>query len=427
MTFLGEKIRTARESRIPRCSQKDLADELSLARWGEKGYLDRQQVYRWESGRRMPTDWMPYLEQVLKINLSVGSTSPQTIDTVTSVMHLGGQDMERRSFLATSAAIGISVLGLTDAEAVTRRVSKDGPANVGAGEVLAIRTMTTTLGNAASELGGGHARHLAVSYLTQDVQAWLNGRYTEKIGRDLFAATSELVQLIGWMARDEGHQGLAQRYHMHSYKLADEAGESELAATALRGLADQAVDLGHFPIAVRLAEACEHRGRRLDRPKPLAYYRNTLARAAAADGDHTTAVRMLASSQKAIEHAPAPPGHSWASHYSHGRWAHESAMIHARLGDLEAAEEHLHLSLDIHGLDRKRTTAIVLADLGHIQAKRGNFAEAMNTWGDFLACADGVQSTRIDDGVSNIIARLDILPDVQEAQDLRNRLSARLP
>ncbi|WP_405901454.1 integrase core domain-containing protein [Streptomyces sp. NBC_00727] len=65
------------------------------------------------------------------------------------------------------------------------------------------------------------------------------------------------------MTRDEGNQGLSQKYHLHSYRLAAEAGEIELAATALRGLADQAVDLGHIPTAVRLAEACEQRGRKL--------------------------------------------------------------------------------------------------------------------------------------------------------------------
>ncbi|MGW0704937.1 hypothetical protein ACWD4G_02995 [Streptomyces sp. NPDC002643] len=92
------------------------------------------------------------------------------------------------------------------------------------------------------------------------------------------------MHLIGWMARDEGNQGLSQKYHLHSYRLAAEAGENELAATALRGLADQAIDLGHIPTAVRLAEACEQRGRKLTNPKALAYYRNTYARAAAADG-----------------------------------------------------------------------------------------------------------------------------------------------
>lgn len=100
-------------------------------------------------------------------------------------------------------------------------------------------------------------------------------------------------------------------------------------------------------------------------------------------------------------------------------------MIHARMGDLPAAEEHLHLALDIHGLDRKRTRAIVLADLGHVQLKRGNTAEALTTWNGFLGCADGVQSVRINDGSSNIAARLSQLPNTAATQELKERLAAR--
>lgn len=421
---IGERIRAAREARRPRCSQEKLADRLSVARWGKTGFCDRQQVYRWEKGLRVPGVWLPFIEQVLGIDLSEDNGG-QFADTVTAVMLLGGTDVDRRQFLAASAAVGLAALDLPDAEAVTRRANRPGPVAVGMGEVAAVRTMTTTLGDAASELGGGHARHLAVRYLTVDVRRWLDGRYAEKTGRELFAATSELVHLIGWMARDEGNQGLSQKYHLHSYRLAAEAGENELAATALRGLADQAIDLGHIPTAVRLAEACEQRGRKLTNPKALAYYRNTYARAAAADGDHTAAARLLTSAQAAIEHAPTLPGQSWASHYSHGRWAHESGMIHAKLGDLAAAEEHLHLALDIHGLDRKRTRAIVLADLGHVQLKRGNTETALASWSEFLDCADGVRSVRINDGLTNIAARLPSIPDSPAAAELGERIAAR--
>ncbi|MFI0813813.1 helix-turn-helix domain-containing protein [Streptomyces echinatus] len=346
-------------------------------------------------------------------------------DTVASVMHLGGADVDRRQFLTASAAIGLAALDLPDAEALTRRVNRPGPVAVGMGEVAAVRTMTTELGNAASETGGGHARHLAVRYLTIDVRRWLDGRYTDPVGRELFAATSQLVQLIGWMARDEGLDGLCQRYHLYSYRLAAEAGEHELAATALRGLADQAIDLGHTPVAVRLAEACEQRGRKLDNPKALAYYRNTYARAAAADGDRTRAANLLKAAEKAIENAPVKPGESWASHYSHGRWAHEAGMIHARMGNLPAAEAHLHQALETYGLDRRRTRAIVLADLGHVQHKRGNTSEALASWHSFLDCAEGVQSVRINDGISNIRARLPRLSSSPEGQALTERLASR--
>jgi hypothetical protein len=431
MSTIGERIRAAREARTPRCSQAALADQLSELRWGRRGHCDRQQVYRWETGRRIPVDWLPYIEQALGVALQdhfrgAAEVTAGPDDTVTSVMTLGGDDVNRRTFLAASAGAGLAALDLPDPEAVTRRVARSGPAAVGMGEVAAVRTMTGTLGDAASELGGGHARHLAVRYLTEDVRRWLDGRYTAAVGRELFAATAELVHLIGWMARDEGNVGLSQRYLVHSVRLATEAGENELAATALRGLADQAIDLGHIPTAVRLAEACEERGRRLDNPKALAYYRNTLARAKAADGDRATAARLLSAAQGAMEHAPSAPGQSWASHYSHGRWAHDSGMIHARLGDLAAAEEHLNLALDIHGLDRKRTRAIVLADLGHVQLKRGNTAQALHTWDDFLTCSAGVQSTKISDGLATVAARLPSVPDSPAVTDLRERVSARL-
>lgn len=159
---LGERIRAARQARRPRCSQAKLADELSVARWGKAGFLDRQQVYRWETERRVPTEWLPFIEQVLQLDLS-GENEAPFADTVASVMCLGGRDvLDRRQFLTASAAVGLAALDLPDAEAVTRRANRPGPVAVGMGEVAAVRTMTTTLGDVASELGGGHARHLGV-------------------------------------------------------------------------------------------------------------------------------------------------------------------------------------------------------------------------------------------------------------------------
>ena len=97
------------------------------------------------------------------------------------------------------------------------------------------------------------------------------------------------------------------------------------------------------------------------------------------------------------------------------------------MGDVVAAEEHLHLALDIHGLDRKRTRAIVLADLGEVQLKRGNTGEALATWGEFVDCAEGVQSVRINDAVGNIAARLPMVGDSAEALELKERLTSRAP
>ncbi|GAA2710342.1 MULTISPECIES: tetratricopeptide repeat protein [Streptomyces] len=285
--------------------------------------------------------------------------------------------------------------------------------------------MVKALGDAAAELGGGHARHLAVRYLTDDVAPWLNGRYTEATGRELFAATSQLVHLAGWMAQDEGndpeHQGRAQQYYAHAYRLAAEARDPELSATALRGLAVQAIDLGFRAEAVQLSEACVRYSKNIDNARAVAHYQATLANAAAQDDDPRQATRHLTLSKKANTHPGAQPGESWAAHYTPGRWAHESGMILARLGNLDAAEEHLRLALDIHGLDRRRTRAIVLADLGGVRLRQGDPDGALATWHDFFDCADGIRSIKIHTAAQDMGARLNRFRGMPEADHLRQK------
>ncbi|MER7959188.1 tetratricopeptide repeat protein [Streptomyces sp. NPDC096030] len=338
--------------------------------------------------------------------------------------------MLRRNFLAATSAYALGALNLPDPEAITRRVDKAGAVTVGAGEVAAIRQMTKVLGDAAAEIGGGHARHLAVRYLHDDVGPWLYGHYKEKTGRGLFAATSELAHLIGWMSQDEGNEGLAQQYYAHSYRLATEASDPELSATALRGMAVQAIDLGprFHAVALRLSERCVEAAKPLSDGRAVSYYQTTLADAAALDGDRRLATTALAAAQTAMERtADAPPGGSWASHFSIGRWAHHSGMILARLGDLDQATEHLHQALDIHGLDRRRSRAIVLADLGQVHLRRGNLDSALATWSSFIDCADGIRSVKISEAANDIHVRLDRYATVPEAAALRDRATSLLP
>ncbi|MCP2273902.1 hypothetical protein [Actinokineospora diospyrosa] len=334
--------------------------------------------------------------------------------------------MDRREFLMSAAAtVAAAAFAPSDPDAITRRVARAGGVRVGAGEVAAIRTMTTALGDTASELGGAHARHLVVRYLVDDVGRWLNGTYNEAIGRELVTATAELAHLAGWMARDAGENGVAQRYYLHSYRLANEAGAPEVAATSLRGLADQALDLGCAGAALHFADAADHTGRHLGEPKARAYYATTHARAAAADSDLATARARLSVAEIAMERAVDTPGISWAGHYSPGRWAHEAALVHARMGDMLAAEEHIDQALSL-GLDRRRTRAMVLADLGKIRFRRDDVDGAVDAWSEFVVLAEGVHSTRIDRSAADIALRLGSVKGTT-AVHVRNLLAHRSP
>ncbi|WP_246430320.1 tetratricopeptide repeat protein [Streptomyces rectiverticillatus] len=432
---LAELIRHACEKRG--WGPTKLARAVSVAAGQPPDTLERQYARRWLKGERAPTHWLPYVVQVLDLDLepsgeiqNAGSNAEAT-DTVASVIQLGRRDVHRRNFLAATSGYALSALALPDLDSITRRTktASAGAVRVGAGEVTAVKQMVKALGDAAAELGGGHARHLAVRYLTDDVAPWLNGKYTEATGRELFAATSQLVHLAGWMAQDEGkdaeHQGRAQQYYAHAYRLAAEARDPELSATALRGLAVQATDLGFRAEAVQLAEACVRYGKDLDNPRAVAYYEATFANAAAQDNDRKLATRHLALSETAIGRSGATAGESWAAHYSPGRWAHESGMILARLGDLDAAEEHLRLALDIHGLDRRRTRAIVLADLGGVRLRQGDLDGALTTWTEFVNCADGIRSVKVHTAVQDMRTRLNRFRDMPDAAQLQQK-AARL-
>ncbi|MEU7184565.1 tetratricopeptide repeat protein [Streptomyces sp. NPDC045369] len=415
----------------------DLARAAGQAESGDSGRVERQYARRWITGERTPAYWWPYLAQVLDLDvhaIDVPDTQPPTgagTDTVASALELGRSDVDRRNFVTASSGYALAALGLPDPDSITRRTKNPptGAVRVGKGEVAAVQRMVISLGDSAAELGGGHARHLAVRYLTADVAPWLNGSFTEATGRALFAAASQLVHLAGWMAQDEGDtpelHGLAQGYYAHAFRLAAEAGDPELSATALRGLAVQCVDLGFRAEAVQLGEACVEHGKNLDNARAIAYYEATLATAAAQDDDRHLATKHLAASETAIGRPAATPGDSWAAHYSPGRWAHESGMIFSRLGDLPAAEEHLHLALDIHGLDRRRTRAIVHADLAGVRLRRGNLDGALAAWSTFLDCADGIRSVKVQAALHDMRVRLRRFGGVSEAQQLR-QTAARL-
>ncbi|WP_370424133.1 hypothetical protein AB8O64_35755 (plasmid) [Streptomyces sp. QH1-20] len=162
-------------------------------------------------------------------------------------------------------------------------------------------------------------------------------------------------------------------------------------------------------------------------PHAVAYYQSTLADAAALDGDHRLAGKSLAASQTQIERtATAPTGQSWASHFTIGRWAYASGMILAKMGALPAAREHLHQALETYGLDRRRTRASVLGDLGGIHLREGDLDGALAVWIEFLDCAEGVQSIKVRDAAEDLQVRLTRYENVPEARELSQRAAVLL-
>jgi len=176
---------------------------------------------------------------------------PWAGDAVARLTTLGRDDMLRRRTLLYSLA------ATTIPAALTAPASRPAPARrAGASDVKRIRTMTSSFGDVDDLYGGGHARTAAAAYLTQEVTPLLQGT-TGAARPVVFTAAGELAYLVGWMAADAGQPGLAQRYYIQTIRLADEAGNPLLRASALRSLAVQAVELGHGKQALDLAQAAQ--------------------------------------------------------------------------------------------------------------------------------------------------------------------------
>jgi tetratricopeptide (TPR) repeat protein len=353
------------------------------------GTCTANDVYRWETSRRRPGAWAPHIDAVLSLN---------TDD--------GGSTVDRRRFITAGSA---SVLGAAT------------PAIPAEADIQAIRHVVTSLGNTAAEIGGTHILAAAVSYWKSYVLPRLATPTHGTTAAALHGAASSLSHLIGWMAQDNGDTRLAATAYTRAHTLAQPHGHADLAATALRGSAMLASDTGHRAQAQRLASECITLADRVDHPWSIAYYAATLAQTAAADGDHTTAHRYIDVSARQMQR-PAHTSDAWSAHYTPGRWAHDIGMVLSSMGHHTQALEYLREAINLHGLNRQRTRAVVLADMGAVHLRNGDTDNALSRWQEFASVADGVTSGKVARAARDIHERLFLVADNHVAVPLQHRM-----
>jgi transcriptional regulator with XRE-family HTH domain len=105
------------------------------------------------------------------------------------------------------------------------------------------------------QFGGGLVRPAVVDYLNTQVTPLLAGTYTDEVGKQLLTAAAHMTGLAGWEAYDLGRHGLAQAHYGQALRMAKAADDPLTAAHVLAMLAQQACDLRHPEVAVRLARA----------------------------------------------------------------------------------------------------------------------------------------------------------------------------
>jgi hypothetical protein len=284
-----------------------------------------------------------------------------------------------------------------------------------------VRTMTGLFSTADSLFGGTHIRPALTAYLSGDVAHWLRNPGPPEARRELTAAVAELGYLAAFVCFDSGLHGLAQRYYLASLGLAEHSGDPMLRATILRGMSVQAYSLRHVRDALRLAEAADAHSRGLP-PARAAALAGQLAVASAANGlrrEASTHLRRAASLLDECDSADEPVGA-----YHRSSLGHQTAEVLAAGGDRRGAIGVLSSSIRQRPDGERRSRAVTVARLAHLQLDVGHLEAACATVG--LLCEDYpyLRSARIDVSLDALRMRLQPFSRNAGARATLGRISA---
>ncbi|MGW0809690.1 hypothetical protein [Nonomuraea sp. NPDC002799] len=324
-------------------------------------------------------------------------------DPVSRLATLGEDDMLNRRTVLTAGTFTLAALSGLSGLSAHAGARSAGPRRAGAGEVERIRATTRGFADLDDRFGGGHARAAVAAYLAREVTPLLH----ETTGRsrpDLFAAAAELSYLAAYMAMDAGANALAQRYYISSVRLADEAGDGVLRATALRSMAVQAAELGHDGEALVLAEAAASALAGHGPPRTQAWITGMRAEAHAAAGTRWDALSLLHRTESQLERADSAPESDWTGNYRRESLEHQIGLTLTQLGDHATAARHFTASMNARRPGELRTHALIGLRAAHAYLRAGEVERAAVT---VLELSDDVRqlsSARVRDELHRLRA-----------------------
>lgn len=261
---------------------------------------------------------------------------PSTVEALTD---LGREDREpsRRSVLGASLfSVAVTVPNWPDVVGRMEAVQTGRARRVGMPEVETVTAMTGRISDLDDHFGGRHARPMAAAFLVNGVAPYLRAEASDAVRRAMMSAASDLCYLAGYMAVDEGLQGLAQRYYVKALELAG-ASEDHLAyCTTLRGMSVQAADLGHGRHAKELADAAAGAAPQAG-PRMRAFFVGQQAYAAAQVGDRRGALTHLHEAETALDKAES--GTRVSRRYDSAALNHHTSQVRYALVDRKGAVE----------------------------------------------------------------------------------------
>ncbi|MFE0062277.1 hypothetical protein [Streptomyces sp. NPDC059003] len=252
--------------------------------------------------------------------------------------------------------------------------------------------MVRRFSDAAKAHGGGAVHHGLAGYLHRPVAGWLHTPAPEPVHHQLLAGAARLTLLLGTMTADDGHDALAQHYHLTATRMAADAEDTALFAIALRTMATHASDLGHHTRGVlHLSEHAADTARRSSR-SVRAYTQAHLA-TAAAHHDRHTALTALGAAERLHEQADSLPGPFTA--YPLAALHYQRAQTLGALGDRTGAVGAYTAALRLRTPAERHANALTRAALAESLLAQGHLDVALAHWSCFLDDCPHLHSARV--------------------------------
>ncbi|MFF4547463.1 helix-turn-helix transcriptional regulator [Streptomyces sp. NPDC001406] len=265
---IGANIKRLREQRG--LSQSRLAREVCRAAGVIGDPVGRQEVSRWETGKRTPREWLPFLAAALGVSVEVLRTplkpAEQPLPTLADFLPEGDplSPLEGRS---------------------GRRI--------GMGTVDDLQQRVHGLRLADDVLAGGDLIRPALRDLRRAVNLYRENSHSGEVGRQLLRQIGELAQIAGWITSDAGQHAEAERIYRLGISAARQAEDYTLAGNVAGSLAYQFSNTGRESEGLTLAQAALNDAGADAPPKARALYLDRVAWA------HTKA-RGVANGQQAM-------------------------------------------------------------------------------------------------------------------------------
>ncbi|GGO80356.1 helix-turn-helix domain-containing protein [Wenjunlia tyrosinilytica] len=391
---IGANIRRLREERG--WSQARLAHEVCRAAGLIGDPVGRQEVSRWEKGKRTPREWLPCLAGVLGVSVEVLKAPKKPAEPPLPTLS---------DFLPEGDPL--------------RPLKARTGSRVGMGAVDALRQRVHGLRLADDVLAGGDLIRPALRELRSAVRLYREGTHTSEVGRQLLRQIGELAQIAGWIASDAGRHEEAERIYRLGISAARQAEDRTLAGNIAGSLAYQFSNTGREAQGVALARAALSDCGPDVPPKARALYLDRVAWAHTQAGEAQPAMRALGEASEALaqdsEGLESPAYLYWLDA---GELRVMESRVYTELRRPLRAVPLLREVLGQYDATRVREMALYLSWLAVALADANEPEEAAEVTGRVITLSSDIASERTAQRVRVILRRLQGYMDVPDVAAL---------